>query len=361
MFGCRNYWLGDDKAWNLFETILVALAVGEMIITEGSPALGVMPARYTNFNTSTLRMARFCRLAKVLRVFKLTIFRDLTMMINGLMGGLSTLCWAMVLIFIPLYVVALLLRESVETLPDKSGAIMFKTVLEAFFTVFRCMVSGDCSDEGGRPIFVLMTREYSWHYAVIYCTTVVLMTFGLFNVIIAIYVENITVAAKRDELVQMHARLQDDKIVIGKAQEIMSLVWKVKKRLERESHRSMQKHLSVKELARVEITQEVIDILCSNERFQVILRELDVSNENQLDLFDTLDVDGGGTLDLEEMVTGIIKLRGDARRADVIAVGLKLTSLQTAFQKFESKFDSFATRVSNAEVVYQLSTSRLES
>merc|ERR1711972_1022584 len=69
--------------------------------------------------------------------------------------------------------------------------------------------------------------------------------------------------------------------------------------------------------------------------FQDVLRDLDVSDEDQLDLFDTLDVDGGGTIDLHELILGIRKLRGDARRSDIVGVGLIVRSIQSALTKFE--------------------------
>jgi len=73
------------------------------------------------------------------------------------------------------------------------------------------------------------------------------------------------------------------------------------------------------------------------KRFREILRELDIADEEQLDLFDTLDVDGNGTLDFEELVGGIAKLRGDARRSDVISVSLMARAMQTDLTDFEAR------------------------
>merc|ERR1719336_2969069 len=68
--------------------------------------------------------------------------------------------------------------------------------------------------------------------------------------------------------------------------------------------------------------------LCAKPEFRDILRTLDIPDEEQLDLFDTLDIDGGGTLDLEELVQGIHKLRGDARRSDIVGVSLQMRQMQ---------------------------------
>merc|ERR1719203_1563321 len=85
----------------------------------------------------------------------------------------------------------------------------------------------------------------------------------------------------------------------------------------------------------MDITPELFEELRRHHEFQDILRDLDISDEDQLDLFDTLDVDGGGSIDLEELVAGISKLRGDARRSDIVGVGLIVRSIQQALTRFE--------------------------
>merc|ERR1712176_1140349 len=69
--------------------------------------------------------------------------------------------------------------------------------------------------------------------------------------------------------------------------------------------------------------------------FQDLLKDLDIADEDQLDLFETLDVDGGGTIDLEEFVVGLSRLRGDPRRSDIVSVNLIVRSIQMALNKIE--------------------------
>merc|ERR1719272_319620 len=87
--------------------------------------------------------------------------------------------------------------------------------------------------------------------------------------------------------------------------------------------------------SRMEMTPEFFEELREYREFQDILCTLDIADEDQLDLFDTLDVDGGGTLDFEELIMGIAKLRGDARRSDIVSVGLLLRSMQATTQEHE--------------------------
>merc|ERR1719189_1354093 len=107
-------------------------------------------------------------------------------MINGAIGGVRTLLWSILLLIIPLYTVALILREYLENTQEQPGgaAHFFRRVPIAVFTLFRCIVASECTTEAGKPIFVLLVQDYGWGFAGIYCATVVLMTFGLFNVIV---------------------------------------------------------------------------------------------------------------------------------------------------------------------------------
>merc|ERR1712079_447909 len=88
-------------------------------------------------------------------------------------------------------------------------------------------------------------------------------------------------------------------------------------------------------LSEIQITPDFFNYLLSFKEFHDLLTDLDVSEEDQLDLFDTLDFDGGGTIDLEELIVGICKLRGDARRSDIVGVGLIARSMQMSMSRFE--------------------------
>merc|ERR1712137_449448 len=85
---------------------------------------------------------------------------------------------------------------------------------------------------------------------------------------------------------------------------------------------------NVDEVLTMQISPEFFHSLRRFREFQEILNDMDVSDEDQLDLFETLDVDGGGTIDLEELIVGISKLRGDARRSDIVGVSLIVRQIQ---------------------------------
>jgi len=296
-----------------------------------------------------LRVVRLVRIAKVIRILRLEMFTELVVMVQGIVGGVRTLFWAVVLISIPLYCVCLVMRETAGNLPQSpdTGTESFATVYESFFTMFRCVVGGDCSTKDGRPVFALLSAAHGRGYALLYSIVIMFMTFGMFNVIAAIYVENTIAAAKYNALIQKHNRLQDQAMFNSKVQELLQLLHSVVSRRRSDSKGRHIEACDMHELAETQITPDLFQELCKNARFSAILEDLDVSEEDRMGLFDTLDVDGGGTIDLHELISGIAKLRGDPRRADIIEVGLILRSVQAAFQDFEQDMRTNMIRLLN--------------
>merc|ERR1719422_2778224 len=106
----------------------------------------------------------------------------------------------------------------------------------------------------------------------------------------------------------------------------------------------------------IRITPDWFNHLRSFKEFQELLCDLDIADEDQLDLFDTLDVDGSGTIDLEELVVGICKLRGDARRSDIVGVGLVVRNIQMALVTMEQTLMDRISNLANAMEVLTLHT-----
>merc|ERR1712039_802583 len=87
----------------------------------------------------------------------------------------------------------------------------------------------------------------------------------------------------------------------------------------------------------IQITPDLFAELRQDHNFNEILRDLDVDEEDQFNLFETLDLDGNGFLDLNELFEGITKLRGDARRSDVITIQLMIRALHMELREFSKQ------------------------
>ncbi len=120
--------------------------------------------------------------------------KELVHIMRGTFAGMRYLFWASLLMLVPIYGASVVFRDTVgEQLHtgDPAGADMFRTVPMAFYTIFSCTVARECLDEQGRPILHLLAHHYHWSYAIIMCLLTLFMEFGLFNVIHALFVEQV--------------------------------------------------------------------------------------------------------------------------------------------------------------------------
>jgi len=205
------------------------------------------------------------------------------------------------------------------------------------------MVSMDCTSDEGKPIFMLVALHYGWMFAAFYCMAIMLMTFGLFNVIVAIYVENTMVSARYSDAKQKRCRLLDQTMFEEKVEELVEFVWRV------HAGKSEGPAVDIDKLCDMEMTADFFNELREHIEFQDLLQALDVSDEDQIDLFDTLDVDGSGTLDITEMITGISKLRGDARRSDIIGIKLMARAIQAELKDLSMALANMQEDVNDAK------------
>jgi len=249
----------------------------------------------------------------------------------------------MLLISLPLYAVALVLRETLgNSAGEELGAESFRSIAMSFFTVCRCAMGGECSQEDGKPIFVLLTSAYGWYYGVIYCMVIMLTTCSLFSIIVAAYVENTMASAAFYDRNLACQRMQDQKLVTDKILELLEMTWWVQKNFESSPEAALQATQSldvgemINEVMNIEINAELFEELWKYKAFHDILRALDIAEEDYLDFFDTFDADAAGTISMEELVTGVSKLHGTARRSDIFSLGLVTRQLQQTLAAFQA-------------------------
>jgi hypothetical protein len=353
ILGAMTFWCGSNRAWNLLEVGLVVFAWVELIIA-------LVSHSGMDINVSLFRIIRLVRITRIVRVAKLPVFAELMMLINGAAGGMKTLLWSIVLILVPIYGVSLVLRETMGRDESVKAFASFNSMPMALFTTFRCIVAGDCSNADGEPIFG-SGRVQPW-YCMLYVVSLTLMTFGLFNVIVAIFVEHTVAAAKYNDVHVKKQRLLDQKVFSRKACEMVECIWHVISTQRPKEFNILEEVIEelgdfpraadiVERAGAIALSHDLFDILKEDSHFQELLRELDIADDEQLDLFDTFDIDNSGSVELSELIFGIKKLRGDARKSDVVAINLAsravLLFLEDVNKDMHSAFDFHEECLSN--------------
>lgn len=314
------YCQSESAKSNSFDLILVFLDVLQNILSFAN-VKGLFPA-------SVLRLMRLARIGRILRLFNLSIFENLLAMISGLIGGMPTLGWSIVLFAIVIYIPALVFRQTLGMHHEEPEiAYYFDNVPRSMFTVFRCSF-GDCSTNGGIPLFELVHVRSGFMYTYIYCLMVFIVTVGLFNVISAIFVESTMAAALASTNYARGQRLKDHNLWARCITQIVRVSWLHVKGTVPEKISDY-----AADAVAIDLDSALFMELVQEKDFVAALDGLDINPDDHRYLADILDPDNGGSIGMVDLVDGLARLRGDPRRSDIVAVDLMVRSLQVEIGK----------------------------
>eukprot|EP00929_Paragymnodinium_shiwhaense_P101268 TRINITY_DN6421_c0_g5_i2.p2 TRINITY_DN6421_c0_g5~~TRINITY_DN6421_c0_g5_i2.p2 ORF type:complete len:146 (+),score=42.15 TRINITY_DN6421_c0_g5_i2:163-600(+) len=75
------------------------------------------------------------------------------------------------------------------------------------------------------------------------------------------------------------------------------------------------------------VTRDIFNNWLVHPEVMDLLEQIEVETSTKYELFDALDVDSGGELTVEELVSGLMRLRGPVSKTDVVATRLKVEYL----------------------------------
>lgn len=326
--GPTMYFLGSDWQWNLFDFCVVFLAIADssLLLFIGSRNVPGMSA------IRVLRLARFVRLVRLFRNFK-----ELSLMIGGLVSGMRTLFWAMVLLLVSVYVLGVMATQTVGR--EKEARIpfqedLFSTVPKSMFTVFRCLAN-DCVNKDGRPLLAQLQHSFGWLFVLVYALAFILLTFGLFNLIAAIFVESTILNAKTNDQKIAAARHRED---VRVAKKLKKLIHKFMNSTTLQNFQNSDYSVHDEITATATVLNRVqFESIIEEPDVQQLLDELDLSSSDRGGLFDVLDADGDGCIAMDELLRGMLQVRGDARKSDVVATRLAVRTIQNRIKDFEEQ------------------------
>ncbi|CAK9054456.1 unnamed protein product [Durusdinium trenchii] len=349
---CRDFWCGAERLWNLFDLFLCSVAFADIIIQT--------TAVETPKGTTLLRFFRLIRLARIVRVFRLKVMKDLRLMLRGLVAGCWTLALSFVLLFAVLYVIAGLANltmGSSDALMQRDLTPYFYNIPAAMFTTFRCTATGECVTEAGISIPTALAKEFGWPFVLGYVASYMLVTMGISNVILAVYVDITMKAAKENDAVTAEQYARESIRVARATRELLKKFAAAYHTWHVEDHETLTGHLEIKETAalftddeihdNIEISKELFLMVVHDRGAQELMDDLDLP-VNRAHLFEVIDADGSGSLHIQELVQGLLKIRGEANKGDTIAPLLAARAVQqkieTLREEFTSHFDVFSRK-----------------
>eukprot|EP00928_Gymnodinium_smaydae_P054225 TRINITY_DN38038_c0_g1_i1.p1 TRINITY_DN38038_c0_g1~~TRINITY_DN38038_c0_g1_i1.p1 ORF type:complete len:747 (+),score=148.76 TRINITY_DN38038_c0_g1_i1:166-2406(+) len=367
--GCLEFFIGSDFLWNIFDFFIVGVALLDLACSaymllsgeEGLDLGGIM----------IIKIMRLVRLARLVKLLRFKIFHELKMMIQGVFAGFRVLFWAVVLLFFFIFLIGVATRNSMGTEPLKSYAntLSFERVDWAMFTLFRCLTDG-CVAYDGTPLQLHLFAKYGAGFMLTYVILFLFVTIGIFNLIMAIFIDNVMHASalrkakeRGENAMMLETRLKElihnlircdnharespplsgpralikscRKLYEGMANKILSssqVANKVKLR-------STKVDYLLDSIAGDDatITRDVFNSWLRHQDLLDLLDELDVVTANKAELFDVLDCDLSGELEIGEVVSGIMKLRGAAEKNDIVATLLGVRYMTALLKDIHEK------------------------
>lgn len=296
-------------------------------------------------------------------------------MIHGIFAGLRVLFWAVVLFFLFIYFLALAM---VRILKGDSSRQANPVIDESFgkvpwgmLTIFRCFTDG-CTAHDGSPLQAHLFHELGAVFLISYMLTVLFVSIGLFNLIMAIFVDNVMESKRlqkqeergtnrnkvevelrkvirqcasrlhaagmdtaeksqgpaglrqermRQRLNSYEARRITNTLKPSMASSTAIGITKTFRCCLRHRHRDSQDRLFASEVLRdeeINVTREFFQDLIAQPDMMLVLEHLDIDASTHDELFDCLDADMSGSLDCDELVDGLMSLRGPAEKKDSV-------------------------------------------
>eukprot|EP00435_Cladocopium_sp_Y103_P027573 s3410_g6.t2 len=298
--GCTGFWYGSDAYWNIFDFVVIAVSVVDVVLDFWARLLS------PSMSTGQLRLLRSIRFARALRSIRIVrLFRYIGALRTLALSILSTmvsLFWTLALLIIIFYsfgvVLTQLVVEHCRFLGMDSGADKvapmshcpgqlrkyWENVPESMLTLFMAISQGLNWEDAMEPL-----REVSALAVVLVILYVVITVFAILNVVTGVFLNTAIESAGADKDVatirQVHA----------KAQQVEAL-----QQIFREINRENDNEVNF---------EDVRNAMSSGE----------------LTLFMLLDSEHKGLIDLDEFVSGCMQLHGPAK------------SMQMAKMSYENK------------------------
>jgi len=286
-------------------------------------------------------------------------------MIKGLVAGVWTLSLAFLLLAAVLYVIAGFTTVAMgrnARLRELGLQVYFSNIPMSMFTAFRCF-TGECVTDEGRSIPSILTDEFGVPFVACYVASYMLVSMGIFNVILAVYVDITMKAAKENDAVsaEQYAR---ESIRIARATRELLKKFAAAHHIfhETEDHHVDMSKLTLTPSAtlltddeiheNIQITKDLFLLVIQDRGVQALLDELELPQERAR-LFEVIDADGSGTLHIAELVHGLLKIRGEANKSDLVAPLLATQSVQNMVAGLRDS-TSTALEAMQAEVLRQL-------
>mmetsp|Transcript_14258 Transcript_14258/g.39343 ORF Transcript_14258/g.39343 Transcript_14258/m.39343 type:complete len:777 (+) Transcript_14258:19-2349(+) len=282
----RSFFFGPGCSWNLFDVVLLAVAVLEEITR----------AMVSMTNVGSVRVIRVIRLARVIRSMRVLRFvKELRTIVLSIAGSIKSLAWTVVLLSLIIYVFGVCLTQVVSdhrfgSRDQPNASKESHLALELHWgTLGRSLMSLFQSITGGidwRELSDPLENEISPALGFFVALYIAFVVLALMNVVTGVFVDSALKGAKKDQ----------DNYMLSHIHQLFA--------------KTDQRNTGM-------ITWDDFKCQLHDATMEEFFRTIEVDVSEARGVFQLLDVNESGTIELDEFLNGCLGLHGPAKAIDV--------------------------------------------
>uniref|UniRef100_A0A7S0B6C9 EF-hand domain-containing protein n=1 Tax=Pyrodinium bahamense TaxID=73915 RepID=A0A7S0B6C9_9DINO len=301
--------------WNLFDLLVVSLQLMEQ-------ATHWLTVANISMDISIVRMCRVLRLIRITRLIRVVrLVHELRTLVASIMGSFKSLAWTLLLLMIVIYSCSVLFTQVVLDALDHEVPHAedldrwFGSLARTALTLFESILGGLSWEEAVQPLYLGVSPGV----AIVFCFYVAFCVFALMNVVTGVFVE------KAMQTAQDHK----DMYLANHISELF---------------------FSTVEGGTEHITWEIFSEKMNSPDMQEYFKAINVDPAEAYGLFQLLDTDGNGGVDCEEIVNGLLRLRGNARALELSLLMSETARIYQHLVDMDRRVGSLSKYVTKASV-----------
>lgn len=315
-----------DRAWNLFDTLIVVSSVAE-VFARWNAVKSKLSATAMFFlsKASILKTMRLLRLVKVVVALrKWAVFRELRIMVASLIGGMKSLMWTIIIISTSCFVFGVFFTEGaisymVENDLQKADTTSdlryyYGDLYDTIASLYQAITGGDSWGNTVKPLYLL-----PWEYTAVFYLFITFALWSLLNVVTAIFVDSTLTRSAGDREFVVQAQIEGKNEFIDQMDQIFD---------ELDANDSGA------------ITVEELEQHMSDPKAVAYFASLSLDVKQVKRLFHLIDIDQSGTIDRNEFIFGCLHLKGEAKNLDIAIIQHELRWIRELVFKLGEHFDN---------------------
>jgi len=300
----RLFFSTKERGWHAFDTLLIVSGVLELLLKLGSSDSRSI---LSGGETMMLRVMRIFRLMRLLRIIRfVSAFRELRLLISGLLGSWKSLGWSMVFLLLLVYVFGIFFEQGVlqflaQGRSEEVPPVLRDEVLEYFGSMEITMVTMFAAISGGTDWMTVMRPlgEISGLYVVAFIAYIMITYHGILHVIVGIFVDSTMTASRNDKDLVIAEEMSRKDSYFAQMAEVF-----------RETDVDGSGTISWQEF----------EHKLQDARILAYFAALELDLAEAKGLFNLLDTEETNNVPIEEFVMGCFRLKGGAKGIDLAAL-----------------------------------------